>query len=101
MSELKLPETVKVGPFIYTVEAHEFSEEDDTLGQCMTDDLLIQVETSHPDSVVKNTLLHEIFHAIYDLQGLNDENEEEQIVYAMSNGLQLVLLDNPGLKDYL
>ncbi len=43
-----------------------------------------------------NTVLHEIFHAIYTERGVNlSDKQEEQVVTAMTNGLIDFIRDNP------
>lgn len=62
---------------------------------------------------IKDTILHELMHAIHHLMGLGDcpanggeEDEtaglnEERRVKILSTGLRKVMLDNPGLAEYL
>ena len=48
-----------------------------------------------------NTLVHEVFHAIWQVFCLAEGDEEERIVTTMANGFTSVLVDNPAILKYL
>lgn len=98
---MKLPETVKVGPFTYRVEDYTWAPDDDQIGGCDTLKLVISIDIKAPVMSVKNTLLHEIMHAIYHLYDLESCDGEEDVVMRMANGMQMVMVDNPRLGKYL
>tara|TARA_Y100000310_G_scaffold329437_1_gene399290 strand:- start:13664 stop:13876 length:213 start_codon:yes stop_codon:yes gene_type:complete len=50
---------------------------------------------------IANTLLHEIFHAIYSVFHVKNSDLEEEVVAKMSTGFQCVLQDNPALVKWL
>jgi hypothetical protein len=71
------------------------------LGLCATDDLTIQLEENQPPSLLRETVLHEIIHAIASQFGLGEENTEEQWANAIGVGLLQVLRQNPQLSSWL
>ena len=97
----KLPKKIKVGPYDYTIRSYVWKAEDDQIGGCDTQRLVLSVDDSGPAMVTKNTLLHEVLHAVYDLYDLGPDDSEEDVVMRLSNGLQMVMVDNPGLGKYL
>ena len=59
---------------------------------------VITINTNTNKEQIKETLLHEILHAIYYEFSLNDENKEEEIVTLMARGLRTICIDN-DLED--
>lgn len=49
----------------------------------------------------KETLLHEVMHAVWHMWNMRDEAGEEETVSAMARGLTTVFKDNPELAKYL
>jgi len=98
-----LPKTVKVGPYVYKIEKWDAmaARDADKHGECDTAMHIIRVDATYSEAAVKNTLLHEILHAVWNAWGLGDSEEEEKAVNNMANGLQAVLNDNPGLIKFL
>lgn len=99
----KLPSTIKVGAFVYSVE--EFSpgvaDASDLYGHVNHSTQIIQIDTSKPPERVADTFLHEILHCIYRVWNLPDELQEEDYVVATSYGLTTVFRDNPELLPWL
>lgn len=94
---MQLPKAIKVGPFTYQVR--EWNGGGDH-GACDSDELVISVDSTKPTEQIKNTLLHEILHAVWYVWGLNKPNEEAA-VNALANGLQTVFRDNPKLIEWM
>jgi hypothetical protein len=99
-----LPLVVTVGPHPYAMRyvsglMHE--DGDALLGLCATDDLVIQLEEKQPTSLLRETVLHELVHAIASQFGLSDENTEEEWANAVGVGMLQVLRQNPRLVSWL
>jgi hypothetical protein len=48
-----------------------------------------------------DVILHEVFHAIYTLSGLRQNDGEERTVMVMASSLTQVLRDNPAFAKWL
>jgi hypothetical protein len=83
-------------------------DDKDMHGYTDNDDKVIKINTSYTEQSVKDTLLHEIQHAIFhdtyafDV-GDNGDPEvlEERVIRIFTPRLLQVMLDNPDLVDYL
>lgn len=62
---------------------------------------LIKVREGLPAVEERDTLLHEILHAVWFFMDIGKPSNEEHVVRKMSNGLTAVLQDNPELHQYL
>lgn len=103
-SGIKVPRSVVVGPHIYEVrlvDGLRHDEEDPLLGVCFTDDLLISLDADQPPSVMRETLLHEIVHALAHQWSLGDTSDEEAWASALGVGLLQVFRYNPDLVAWL
>lgn len=95
-----LPKSVKVG--YRTVHFKTVDERvTHALGVFNTRDGVIGLTTSQDDQELANTILHEIFHAVWHIYGLPHSEQEEQVVTTLSNGFSGVLRDNPKLFEVL
>lgn len=95
--KIKLPKSLKIGYKTYQVREMTHAEhmEDKALGECKHDEGVIVVSLERGDKQEQsNTLLHEVLHACYKVANIQDEDEEERIVHAMTNVLLQVLKDN-------
>lgn len=72
------------------------------VGFCVNSKLEIVVQKDlHPVEEL-DTLLHEIFHAIWFQMSINEHPlEEEVVVRKMAGGFTQVLMDNEHLQDYI
>lgn len=77
------------------------SSEEDLWGVTLNDKLIILINTSYPPSHVAATLSHEILHAIWFLMHIQEKDDEERIVSAMSNGMAETMRHNPKLYHWL
>lgn len=71
---------------------------DNGSGECHTDENLIRVNPQHGEPAQRDTLLHEVCHAISD--AMQCDMRERQI-RGMATGLLCVLRQNPNLVNFL
>jgi hypothetical protein len=99
---MSLPSCIKVGGFDYKVyERGDFVKTQGQFGQCDNDVGVILVGTDLTKAMQVNTLIHEIFHAIYYVYNIEEKDEEERVVNTFANGWHQVLSDNPSLVNYV
>lgn len=98
-SPLKIPTRVKVGPYTYKVTSrdHAWLQVNGVYGLCHTGDLTIDVVNTTDSAIVLDTLIHEIFHALWDSLNMKDADGEERIITTLATGFTAVLMDNPKL----
>lgn len=100
----KLPSKVKIGYFPYDIDSvppGKLKDDDNgkrLSGQCNHILALIRVERGNPSLYERETLLHEIIHAIDYCAG--DTLTEGQ-VQMLGVGVLGVLRENPKLRTYL
>ena len=104
---MSLPATVQVGAYAYTIQV--CAEIGRDLGHDGNHNRTLQRirlnPSQGPDSL-RDTLLHEILHAVCSNSGLDGADEEfkkveEQFIYLVVPGLLGVIRDNPLLLAYL
>lgn len=95
------PKKVNVGPFRYTIAWVEDLPE--SSGFTNMDHRIIGVAGSCDEQTQRETLLHEILHAVIDMTGLRgeDKDKEEKLVASISPVLYDVLRSNPTVVAYL
>jgi hypothetical protein len=108
---MSTPTSVRVGPYTYVVKVDkdrikELEKESDTdLYGITTHGLLeIVLQPDVADMVLRETLLHEVLHAVLFNTGLSDrmtDKAEEHLVRALSPALFGLLRDNHNLVQYL
>ena len=103
---IELPSQLKIGPYDYEVmqmdeEHRKVMINEDLFGSHHTENSKIVVYLTGNSSIDVNTLWHEIKHALWFLFGLQDSDDEERIVNALSNGELMVLKDNPELLELI
>lgn len=106
MSNRVLPEYIKIGPYCYEViEADDSWEEmhgnEGISGLCLHRDSKIYVSLTGNKAYDVDTFWHEIKHAIWFVFNLQDSDDEERVVSALSTGELMVLKDNPELFSVL
>jgi len=90
---VKIPSSVKVGPFVYQIKHTAIVDRDNRLlaGSCDHQDFVIRLEADmHPDWE-QETCLHEVLHAVDVFMGLD---LSEQQIGGLAKGLYMVLKDN-------
>lgn len=94
---MKLPDAIKCGAFVYRVRHKKrlcSSDHDRLKGQARHNDLEIRLDKGMRFPHQRETLLHEVLHAVDVDRGLE---LSEDAVHQLSVGLAAVLLDNPDL----
>lgn len=94
---IKLPETLKIGHKVYTIEAKDLTwlRETQSYGSCDAHaDVINVVIEDVTDVNIVNTLIHEALHALFREYDLTEDNEEH-IVTVLANGLCQIVRDNP------
>ena len=82
--KLKLPASIKVGPYDYTIKHEKIHPSDGCIGDFDSETSLIRITTGIKDKRAVETLVHEIFHAIYYSFTLSGKDKEERTVSIMS-----------------
>ena len=88
-----LPKKIIVGDIIYKIRYLKRMRD---FGEIDLDNRIIRIRINSPDT--KNALLHEVLHAIEDYFAI-EATEQGSECYA--NGLRMVFLNNPDLKQIL
>lgn len=112
--KLPVPKSVRVGPLRWRIttslgDFHAFAEaENDTtaVGFCNLESLTIALKPNLPDSLLRETLMHELLHAIIQTQGgifdtAKTEELEEATVSAISPMLLSVLRANEDVLEFV
>jgi hypothetical protein len=97
----KRPERIKIISKRFTIEYVKEGEGEldvDHAGECRTMEQRILIEEGQKPDTQKDTVFHEVLHAISDEMGL--ELTEEQ-VSGGAKGVLAVLMDNPSFARYL
>lgn len=105
-----IPDTVEVGPLVYALITDELelrrreAGAEPLRGECSTDRLRIVLDVELPIARIRQVVLHELLHAVYESTGLGaelgDKAEEAQIA-RLTNPLLDLLRRNPTLVAYL
>ena len=66
-----------------------------SFGRCDTNLAEIHIDKTLAPQKRANVFLHEVMHAIWREMDLSDEDKEERIITALSNGICQVFRDNP------
>ena len=96
----KIPKYVEIIGLKYSVViSTEMSEEE--LGRCDYNNQKILISKHQASDTMRDTLLHEIIHAVHWLMGLGDNSTEEEFTSRTTTGLRSVMLQNPEVVNYL
>lgn len=102
---MKLPTTIRVGYKDYAVELWPaaIANAERALGQCDPLAAKIYVCEGLFDIETAKVLMHEVFHALWDVGCLHAaaDHDEELAVSVLSNGFMQVWRDNPALRECL
>ncbi len=111
MGGVKLPRSVKVGPHTFKIRCDRKgmdkvcrSESSDLLGHTDTTHLSITIEPDQAPGQLRDTLLHELLHAICDTTGLAhswEQSNEEDAIRRISPMLLDTLRSSPKLVEFL
>lgn len=108
----KLPKTLKIGPYVYTVSVQEDMKSPNgdypVWGWHSLGRLSICLEKNIPTSIQKMALLHEILHACFSLAEIGGDPSkdpidltEEDIICRLTPCLLQTFIDNPKLMEYI
>lgn len=102
-AEIPMPQSVRVGPFDYRVQSWPSREASaaDRFGECDRFNNVIRVRDDISRQRSAETMIHEILHAVWDTQGLGDNETEERIVTCFGLGLSQVIRDNPDFVAWV
>lgn len=93
-----MSKSVRIGPFDF-----RFVEMDETDGRAHYGSFSAETQeirlrkTFASKAQWAETVLHEIFHGLWDAQSINAKEGEERIVRKMALGMAQVIRDNPAL----
>lgn len=99
-----LPKQLKVGAFDYEIESWDSLAAESSMryGECSMLQQKIRVAENLGPQHQGQTLLHEILHAACQQQSiLEDGDEQEEVVRALSLGLAAVMRDNPKVFEWI
>jgi hypothetical protein len=98
-----LPSSIRIGEIVFDVSYSEFDGE--LLGRTDTDRARIRIaENVSPPDMERDTLLHEILHALLFYASLDDivsKEVEEQFVRRMTPLLHALIRQNKGMIEYV
>lgn len=100
---VRLPQSIQVSYQNIGITVGETKGEDKDevlLGYYDPDNHRIHVKSKQKWEEESNTLLHELFHAIYHCYNLDKKSDEEKIVRGFANGMMEVMSRNPQLRKY-
>lgn len=89
-----MTDIINIAGISYTVEPFETDVDRNLMGRLAYDTAQIYVRKDLPIDKKYETLLHEVLHAVYMNAGLQQGDEEEKIVTALSSGLYQFLKEN-------
>lgn len=105
---------VKIGPYTYKikfvkqpadfVDLGTLPEEGDLDGFCDNTNFMIYIKKAQTKMALKETLLHELIHAIWYVSGMcrfEGETSEEMYVSVFAPYLTTVLIQHPKVMEYL
>lgn len=98
-----LPTSVKIGYQRFTIVDWDsrVAAGARQYGQCDHASATIKVCTMYGWVNAANTLLHEIMHAVWTAQALDNDDHEERYVLAFSNGLSAMMVDSPEVMAWI
>lgn len=97
---MKRPSRVRIFGRAFTIALSE--ADSPNLGQMFADEAKIEIRPDQEAYAEKDTLLHEVMHAIRHQQGYEDGGEvEESYVRSLATGVLGVLQDNPTFAKWL
>lgn len=103
----KIPNYAYVGPYTYKIELNDsviIDYEEDVCGLCDPLKQDIWLRTGLGKIFERETVLHELLHAMFDMTGLSHElgmDKEENIIRRLSPVLLDFLMSNPHILEYL
>lgn len=97
---MKIPDKIKIGAHIYDISFRD-DMDDSNFGVCRPSKLKIFVDSTVAQSQQEETLIHEIFHAVFAAVGMSkplNPEDEERDVQALAHMIYQVLKENDMIK---
>ena len=95
-----IPKRLRINGRVFRITA--LPADSPSLGLMQGDDGELQIKASADSFVTKDTVLHEVMHAVRYMQGREDGGEvEEDYVRSLATGVLGVLRDNPTFARWL
>ena len=106
--KLQNPSELRIGPLVWTIVfTTEDALEEDCVGWLDAVNLRILLNKDRPPTALRETLIHEILHAIFFSYGIEvhvkgDSSEREEfVVNALGLPIYQVLLDNREILNWI
>jgi len=98
----RLPRRVKLGGQSWTLQRVHLDDELGIFGRFKDRQSLIELDADQGIDQERNTVTHELLHAVASTARVFDEpDDEERVVSALAPWLLAMLRDNPALVSYL
>lgn len=101
MTTTPAPALVRVNGRKYSIQLLPPRKMPEALGLCYPTECRIELRDDQSLIEMKDTLLHELCHAVLHTQGREGHELEEYFVRALASGLIGIFQDNPGLAEWL
>lgn len=99
---MKPPQRIRISPHTWRLRRCPVDVDGELHGALQERELRILVARGHAPSQLRDTVLHEVLHAIWAQCGLEFEHDDqERVVASMSPRLLACLRDNPELVAFL
>lgn len=85
---------------LYRIEVTQ-DVSDEELGRCETTHQKLMINERQGACSIRDTVLHEISHALFYLMNLKDDCSEEDFVSRFSTGLRSVMIENKALSKWI
>ena len=97
---MKIQQQYTIGAHTFTVELRENFASEGQHGKSILEKLHLIFDENAPQTLLEETLIHEVLHMIRELNGtaIKDEDEEERVVQADAHLLYHFLKSNNLLK---
>jgi len=100
---IDFPKSVKVANHI--IKIIEWTDKEanaqNQFGEFSGNELIIRINTELHQSLIIETLWHEILHAIYWSYNIKDDDKEERTITVFATGISQVMSDNPKVNLFL
>lgn len=98
------PKTLQVGPYVYKVETNYLADETMKAAEVWGDhdigEQRLRIRSDAGPDCTRDTVLHELLHAIMEVYGIRPK-KEERLIRKLSPAILDVFDRNPELLDYL
>lgn len=101
---MKPPRSVRIGPHRWRIKRSAIDADPDLYGRTVERRLTILLAPGSAPSQLRDTLVHELLHAIWSqcaLGDLTDDDGQERVVGSLAPWLLGALRDNPELVAFL